>query len=38
MLGVNGQAKDENITIDQGLKENSVSEHHSIKFILNFNA
>ena len=38
MLGIYGGSKSEKIMIDQGLKENLVSAHHSIKSLLNCNA
>ena len=37
MLKINGQNKAEKITIDQGVTENSVSEHNIIKLLLNCN-
>ena len=38
MLGVYRQTKSETIAIDQVLEENLVSENHSIKLLLHFNA
>ena len=37
VLGVDRQNKAETIEIDQGLTENSVSEHNNIKLLLNHN-
>ena len=38
MLGLYGETKSETIAIDHGLTENSVSAHHIIQLILNYNA
>ena len=38
MFGVNGQTNANTIVIDQGLIENSVSEHYNVILQLNFNA
>ena len=38
MLGINGQTKSKTVVIGQVLTENTVSDHHSIKLLLNCNA
>ena len=37
MLGIYGKTNPDTVAIDQGLTENSVSAHHSIKSQLKFN-